>query len=464
MVRKHSTFGNWPLTISRIGSKLAWFIIALVLIGFTSNLAPWKRKKIIDQDITYYYGYLPATFIYNDWSFFFPDEPGFTGHVWSIGLPNGNRTQKMTMGVAYLYAPFFGLAHAYTLLTGGVANGYSPNYHMALVWAGLFYFLLGIWLLRRILNQFFPDHITAIVLVLFSFGTNLFNYATWDAPLSHGFSFFLFALALLVFLAWMDHPKFWASIILGITAGLIVLIRPTNIVFLLFLAMLFLFQKRNLKEALLHLIQLRWHWLLLIGGALVVWIPQMAYWKINSGYWMFYSYLGEPFFFDKPQIINGLFSYRKGWLIYTPLMTFALIGIFMLRKNLKHWFYPVLVSTVLNIYIIFCWWCWWYGGCFGARALVEFYVVLSIPFGAFVVWISERKIPVRLMALFLAGFLIWLNLFQSRQYRSTLLHWDSMSKAAYWAIWGTQSWPENYPELLIPTDAEKAKRGEKEYP
>lgn len=464
MVREDSTFGTGFLIKSRITSAIVLALTALVLVGFTANLAPWKRKKIIDQDITYYYGYLPATFIYKDWSFFFPDKPGFTGHVWSLDLPNGNRIQKMTMGVAYLYAPFFGMAHLWTLLTGGVANGYSPNYHMALIWAGLFYFLAGLWLLSSILIRFFSDRITAVLLLLLTFGTNLFNYATWDAALSHIFSFFLFALTLRTFLSWIEQPKSSGSVVLGLSAGLIVLIRPTNIIFLLFLALLFLFQQRNLMQSVNKLLHLKWHWLLLVVSALLVWLPQMAYWKINSGEWMFYSYLGEPFFFDKPQIINGLFSYRKGWLIYTPLMTFSLIGIFMLRGHLKDWFYPVLISTVLNIYIIFCWWCWWYGGCFGARALVEFYVVLSVPLGAFVVWVSRLRVPIRIAALVLAGGLIWLNLFQTRQYRSTLLHWDSMSKAAYWAIWGTQSWPENYPELLIPTNAEKARRGEKEYP
>lgn len=449
------------------GKRLSVITVLLVSIytaGVTVHIAPWKHKKIIDQDITYYYGYLPATFIYKDWSFFFTDKPGFTGHVWSLPLPDGKRIQKMTMGVAYLYAPFFGVAHGYTKLTGGVANGYSPNYHKSLVWSGLFYFFLGLLILRKVLVQYFPERTSAVVILLISLGTNLFTYATWDAPLSHVFSFFLFALALWVFLKWIEIPSGKHSFILGIAAGMIVLIRPTNIVFLLFLALLFLFAKKNLPDKLNFLTGLKWKWLILFTGALLVWLPQMIYWKINTGQWLFYSYLNEPFFFGKPQIINGLFSYRKGWLIYTPLMVFSLAGIFMLRDRLREWMFPVLISTVLNIYVIFCWWCWWYGGCFGARALVEFYVVLSLPLGAFVHWIFRRPIPVRFLAALLGCFLIWLNLFQNRQYRSSLLHWDSMSKAAYWAIWGRQSWPENYPELLIPTDADKARRGEKEYP
>jgi hypothetical protein len=32
------------------------------------------------------------------------------------------------------------------------------------------------------------------------------------------------------------------------------------------------------------------------GSGLLVWLPQLAYWKMNTGHWFFYSYIGEPFF------------------------------------------------------------------------------------------------------------------------------------------------------------------------
>jgi hypothetical protein len=428
------------------------------------NLKPWERKAIIDQDVIYYYGYLPATFIYHDWSFMFPDQPGFTGKVWCLSLPDGRRIQKMSMGLAYLYAPFFAMAHFYTLVTGGVSNGYSPNYQEALIWSGLFYFILGLFLLHLILSRYFPDGITAIVILIIGLGTNLFNYASWEGAMSHVYSFFLFALTFLLFIRWMESPRFWKTFWLGICAGLIVLIRPTNILFLMFLTLLFFFQDKSKAQKIHFLLNLKTKWLLLIGGFFVVWIPQFIYWKMNTGHWLFYSYVGEPFYFNHPQIVNGLFSYRKGWLIYTPVMSLALIGIFFLRDRLRMFFLPTLITAILTIYVIFSWWCWWYGGSFSARALVEFYVMLSIPLAAFLKWTFRQRIVFRLLTGALLVFFIWLNLFQSQQYRSTLLHWDSMSKKAYWAIWGKTNWPSDYQEILIPTDAEKARKGETEYP
>ncbi len=450
--------------MSKKVSLLVILLVSAYITGVTLKIAPWKQKKIIDQDVTFYYGYLPATFIYHDWSFRFADRKGFTGHVWSLDLPGGGRIQKMTMGVAYLYAPFFGIAHLWTKLTGGVSNGYSPNYHIALVWAGVFYLLLSLLILRKILNRFFADGITSLTILTLALATNLFNYAAWDGAMSHIYSFFLFACSLWLFLKWINKPSAGISFLLGLTSGLIVLIRPSNLVFLLFLFLLFLFQDKSIREKVCFLTGIKWNWLMLTAGFFFFWIPQLIYWKMNSGHWLFYSYLGEPFHFDRPQILNGLFSYRKGWLIYTPVMTFSLAGIFLMKGKLKRWIIPVLTATLLNLYLVFSWWCWWYGGSFSARALVEFYVLLALPLGAFYSWIFKRQVIVRSITVGLLGFFIWLNLFQSKQYRTSLLHWDSMSKKAYWAIWGKESWPDNYQQMLIPTDAEKAKKGESEYP
>ena len=46
------------------------------------------------------------------------------------------------------------------------------------------------------------------------------------------------------------------------------------------------------------------------------------------------------------------------------------------------------------------------------------------------------------------GFFIWLNLFQSKQYSSSLLHYECTSKALYLKIFGTQEWPEDYKGLM----------------
>ena len=187
---------------------------------------------------------------------------------------------------------------------------------------------------------------------------------------------------------------------------------------------------------------------------------QLSYWKFSTGNWLHYSYGEERFYFLKPHIIEGLFSYRKGWLLYTPLMALAIAGFAFLKNKVPELFYPILLFTVLNIYIVFSWWCWWYGGSFSARALVESYALLSVPLAATVerLWNSGRIS--RIVSGVVIVFFIYLNLFQSRQYRISLLHYESTSKELYWAAFLTYEIPANYEELLDPIDSEKAFRGE----
>jgi hypothetical protein len=240
-------------TLAKKGSLVVCIIISWYYINYTISIAPWRHKKIIDQDVIFYYGYVPATFIYHDLAFQFPSKPGFKGTIWCITTPTGKGIMKMTMGTALLYTPFFAIAHIYTLLTHGLADGYSLYYQMALIWAGVFYFIMGIFLLRKILSQIFTDNVVSIVLIAISLGTNLLNYASWEGAMSHVYSFFVFALAFWAFLKWLNSPSYWITIILGLALGLIVLIRPTNVTFILFLGLYFFLRPNTSYE--------KWHFI-----------------------------------------------------------------------------------------------------------------------------------------------------------------------------------------------------------
>jgi hypothetical protein len=285
-----------------------------------------------------------------------------------------------------------------------------------------------------------------------------------DAAMSHVYSFFLFAFSLYLYAKWLQKQSVWLSVFLGLTTGLIVLIRPTNFTFVLMLMIHFLIKDRDHIKTFKFVIE---NWLkifLIVVSAFLIVLPQLYYWKLNTGHWVFYSYQGENFFFNHPQIINGLFSYNKGWLIYTPVMWLAILGFFFMRKELSKWLIPSVITMLLSIYIIFSWWCWWYGGGFGARALVEFYVVMSLPLGAFFAWVLNKNIIYKFLTAFVLSFLLLLNLFQTKQYSTSLLHYDSMSKEVYWAIWNKDGWPQGYEKMLKPNDTEKAKKGESSFP
>jgi hypothetical protein len=159
--------------------------------------------------------------------------------------------------------------------------------------------------------------------------------------------------------------------------------------------------------------------------------------------------------------MQGFFSFRKGWLIYTPVMAFAVMGIFVMYFHQRKLFWAVTIFTFINLYIIWSWWCWWYGGGFGQRALIESYALLAIPFATFTKFIFERKIFLRIIFLFLLTGFISLNIFQTRQYYIGVIHWDAMNKKAYWdSFFRTKVAPGFYDKVDNP-DYEAALKGDR---
>lgn len=445
-------------------SLIVIYFSLFVWIWTVFNISNWKKNNVIIHDIISYYSYLPATFIYNDLTFNFTDNlpDNFTGTIWYLKAPNGARVQKMSMGLSVLYSPFFFIAHQITRFTDYPADGYSQPYDMFLVFSSLFYAFFAIWFLRKILLRFFTDKISALTLLIIVFGTNLFFYVTNESPMSHAYSLFLFSSFIYYTIKWHNFQSTTNAVIIGIIGGLIILVRPSNIVIFAIPLFYGIYSKETLLQKIKLIKQNRFHILIIILLLFIIFSPQMLYWKKITGDWFYYSYGKEGFFFGKPHIINGLFSYRKGWLIYTPLMLLAVAGIPVLFKKLKHFALPITIFFIVNIYIVFSWWCWWYGGSFGMRSLIESYAVLAIPLALSLKYIFSKQIWLKISTGVLLFLFINLNLFQTFQYRRVVIHWDSMTKEAYWAIFGTLKIPDNYHNLIQVPDYDNALSGKKE--
>jgi len=104
----------------------------------------------------------------------------------------------------------------------------------------------------------------------------------------------------------------------------------------------------------------------------------------------------------------------------------------------------------------------WYGGCFGIRLIIETFAILAIPLAMCIDYIFKQKRWVQISASVIIFFFISLNLFQTLQYRRTVIHWDSMTKEAYWTVFGTLTIPDNYQELIQVPDYDSALQGKEE--
>jgi ABC-type transport system involved in multi-copper enzyme maturation permease subunit len=113
------------------------------------------------------------------------------------------------------------------------------------------------------------------------------------------------------------------------------------------------------------------------------------------------------------------------------------------------------------MYVLFSWWCWWYGGSFGMRALIESYVFLSIPMACFFTWVSGKRSLAYMVSVFTI-LCIALNIYQSFQYKYSVMSYDSMTARAYARIWGKMEIPKDIDKYLDHPDYNKALNGHEE--
>jgi len=460
-------FINRQKIIGKLNHHIPDVVIGIVLvfvIAINFSYKDWNNpKRVIVVDVLSYYAYLPATFIYHDLEFKFVEEnpSAFTQKFWLYNTPKNKPAILTTMGLSVLYFPFFILAHTITPFTPYLQDGFSPPYKFALMFSSLVYMITGLFFLKKILLQYFNKAVTATSIFMVALATNLLYYTTFEATVSHAYNFSLITIFLFLVIKWYKNPGIQNTVLIGGLAGLITLIRPTNILVLL----LFIFWDIGYWKQLIKRFQffIRSYLLILlmIFAFVMVWTPQFIYWKFISGSFLYYSYGSEGgnFFFNNPQVFNQLFSYRKGWLLYTPVMIFALIGIIYLFKRKKGFFLPLFVYMLAMIYVLSSWWSWWNGGGYGLRSYIDLYGVLAIPLAAMIELGYRQKVLIRTITFLLIIFFTGFNLFQTWQYKKGIIHFDSTTKEVYWAGFLKTERPDGFYKMLEKPNYDKARQG-----
>lgn len=468
-------------------------MLLLVVLAFPRYTRPGTEATLA-WDVSGYYLYLPAIFIYNDLEkvAFLPGilekyQPSFAQDQ-AFPIENGNQVMKYSAGMAVLYLPFFAIGNAIAKLTGYPADGFSLPYQAAIHLGGVLVAILGLWFLRKSLLRYFPDRTVGWVLLLVAIGTNFFNYATFDAANAHAWLFCLMALLTYLTIRYHEQPNLKKAIGIGTCIGLAALVRPTEILYAIIPLLWGVGSVAALRQRIAFFKNNFAH--LLAAGAMTAAIGfiQLAYWKHVSGHWFVYSYGDQGFSFLHPHFVDVFFSYRKGWLVYTPLMVFALIGFLPLTpkeepkpdsavpnpsddrgsdeiqsvgspSGVRGWGQStILLFFLLNTWVVCAWDIWWYGGAFGQRAMVQSYPLLAFPLAVFVAWQSTIRNPQSAILKLLLTGCIALNLFQTYQ-----AHWgpweaDAMNKAYYRRIFGKV---KNDPWDRLLLDSKEAYTGER---
>lgn len=451
------------IQVNKYLSKIVIGLLVIICGWSGTNVNTWGRDRVFVDDVIMYYEYLPAALIFHDLTFSFTKEfpKDFQERIWLGTAPNGKPIVRMTMGLAMLWLPFFLAGHLLANILGLATLGYSWPYGLSIFLAALFYMTMGLVFIRKILLNYFPDWITAITLILTVTATNMMYYVISEPGMSHVYSFSLIAIFFYCTLQWIKKPGVILSICLGLLAGLIVLVRPVNGLVLVFPAFIGIRSFSGFKSRIIG----NWKFIGIAGlSAIMIASPQLIYWKAQTGHFIFNSYMENgKFYFLNPHILKGLFSFRNGWLPYTPVMFLALGGLFVLEKYVKGIRNATLIFLFLFTYVIYSWWCWWYGGSFGSRPMIDTYGILALPLAASLMYLFQKPVWIKIVLGILLAALLYLNQFQLLQRRMAVIHWDSMTKEAYMAIFLKKQIPADYDKLIQMPDYKSALRGEKEY-
>lgn len=439
--------------------------VLLITVFVIVNNIFFYPTNTISYDVFGYYLYLPLTFIVDGSA---QDALNFLEEIKSTysssetlyqiqHLPNGEFLMKYTSGWAICYAPFFFIAHIVASSTSFPADGFSQPYQHAVFIGSLVYSLIGLYFLFKIVRYFFQKRLAAILLVLIILGTNYLLHITMygQNAMTHNLLFTGYTLVIWLTIKWYEKRKIKTIILLGVICGLIILTRPTEIVCLL-IPLLWPVKTRESRKILFkkHLKQL------ILFGAVIILIGsiQLIYWKLKTGHFLFLDY-GNPaegLDFLAPHTLETLFSFRKGWYIYTPLMLLATLGFIPLYKENRKLFVPLFSFFIINLYLVSSWSCWWYATSFSQRALIPSMVVMIIPLGYLIKYLWTKGIMTKLLTTLLLSIFVALNIFQTVQYYRGVIPGDRMTKAYYFATFGTLTPDQKLKKELLLIDRSNA--------
>lgn len=425
----------FPFKNSSLGSLILFLGILVYLSHFLERDPSDPYSRPIISDAKGYYAYLPAIFIYQDFEYDFVSE--MDENYYAVGQDkhifievDGERVNKTFPGISLLYLPFFLIAHFLALLLGFDADGYSLIYQYLFDFGQFFYATLGMLFAAKFLEKLgLSKRSILLSIIMIVIGTNMWFYTVYDQSVTHIYNFFLISLFLYL-LSFFDKgggSKYLIGAI--VTFAVLLIVRPTGMLSLLLIV--FFFPKKEFYLKIYKsMSSVKTLILSILSGLIIICIP-LVLWKAQSGNWIVYSYGEEGFNFTEPHILDFLFSYAKGWWLYSPMILLSILlgGYKLINKKEWNRIGTLVLFLTLSVYIFSSWWCWYYGFSFGQRPMVDFYIVFI-----YLLAISFETIQIRnlLMIGLIGVFFIFLNVHQSYQHYHGYYRTPTPTKEIYW--------------------------------
>lgn len=349
--------------------------LVLVLSFFLLYIFKWNGTadniRAIDGDGKDYYSFLVSAFINHDISK--PDPTLSMAVETTTGQINMH-----TIGVAILLLPFFFVSLFFAKMFGYPVDGISLPFQISVSIGALFYCMLGLLFLRKLLmkNNFDDKIISMIIFSLFT-GTNLLIYTLHAPSMSHVYSFFLVTCFLyssyMFYLSGQKKYFLIASLILS----LIILVRPVNVIIILFLP----FFCSSFGDFFVKIKSVLLSYKLFLLAVLIVFAVlslQSAVWYAQSSKFLQWTYKGNGFYFTNPSPVKMLFGFDSGLFIYSPICLLLLGGLIFIFRQSPFKFYVSAFFILFTIYLFSSYWAYNYYDSFGLRPFIDFFAVFAI--------------------------------------------------------------------------------------
>lgn len=387
---------NWKKIL--YNNLFAGFLLSVVIVFFSTRSFNSAWHRFITADGFGYYAYLPAKYIYNDsqsefkWfnkvyhqnysaqNYTFPDENFLVKY-------KDKKINKYYPGLSVLWIPFFAGGHLVAKLTNVAADGYSAPYQIAIGIGSLFYLLLGLFFLRKLLYDLFKDQFSALLVPFFMFyGTWLFMYGIDHNSLSHIYSFTFITMMVYYANSFFNKRQSLNNLLMTLLCLIVIVcIRPVNIISALlipaFVPPLF-FKSYRLEK------QFKFSTFVIVVLILVFLYNQIHISIVQTGGILADTYTDEKFYFNHPKLFDVLFSYHAGLFVYCPVILFSFIGLPYIQPFRKKAL--LLFIFFLIIYIYSSWWYW----PITTRTLIDYYVIAAIFIAALISAIKSNGVKV----------------------------------------------------------------------
>jgi hypothetical protein len=278
------------------------------------------------------------------------DQYSSTGYIGNL----------FTAGPAILWTPFFLLAHVTVLVAdsfGGhiPSDGFSFPYRVLVAFGTAFYGFCGLLLSYSLARKFLDPSWALLATLGIWAGSSLPVYMYFNPFWAHAHSVFVAALFLWYWDRTRPNRTLGQWLVLGVISGLLVDVYFVNGVFLLipFVESMLDYVKElrsKNRAAVLHLFGAN---LLYLAAFAIVILPTLITRKIIfGGMFRFGAYANLPWDWRAPFWHSVLFSSDHGMLSWTPLLGFALLGLFLPFRGGK-WIKAYLaLATVAFYYVI----------------------------------------------------------------------------------------------------------------